>query len=230
MLRHPDLGANLGRYRIVVLTNQGGLTLHPDPAAKAPKNLKDRVADFKQKCSVVLAHLDLPLTVYAATGKDVFRKPRTGMWEQVCRDYGLDQAEVDLQNSFFVGDAGGRVAHIQSGVKGVTALAKDFSCSDRNLAHNVGIRYETPEEFFQDQKPREFARDFDLSKYRLGTGSEKPAFARKNDKDIVLFCGPPGAGKSTFYWKVLEPLEYERVNQDILKRLELYGALWQASH
>lgn len=32
-----------------------------------------------------------------------------------------------------------------------------------------------------------------------------------------MFCGSPGAGKSTFYWTHLEPLGYERINQDILK-------------
>lgn len=30
-------------------------------------------------------------------------------------------------------------------------------------------------------------------------------------------CGSPGSGKSTFYWTKLEPLGYERVNQDTLK-------------
>jgi bifunctional polynucleotide phosphatase/kinase len=35
--------------------------------------------------------------------------------------------------------------------------------------------------------------------------------------ELVIFCGSPGAGKSTYYWNHLEPLGYERVNQDILK-------------
>jgi bifunctional polynucleotide phosphatase/kinase len=35
--------------------------------------------------------------------------------------------------------------------------------------------------------------------------------------DIVLLVGSPGAGKSSFYWKHLQPLGYGRVNQDILK-------------
>ena len=48
------------------------------------------------------------------------------------------------------------------------------------------------------------------------TGSN--LFEKANNKDVVLFCGPPGAGKSTFFWKHLKPLGYERVNQDTLKR------------
>jgi len=35
-----------------------------------------------------------------------------------------------------------------------------------------------------------------------------------------MFCGSPGAGKSTFFWRYLEPLGYQRVNQDILKSRE----------
>ena len=42
-------------------------------------------------------------------------------------------------------------------------------------------------------------------------------YSKRNDQDIVLFCGSPGAGKSTFYWTHLQPLKYERINQDILK-------------
>jgi hypothetical protein len=44
-----------------------------------------------------------------------------------------------------------------------------------------------------------------------------PPFSRNSPLELVIFCGSPGAGKSTFYWNYLEPLGYERVNQDILK-------------
>lgn len=43
------------------------------------------------------------------------------------------------------------------------------------------------------------------------------AYSKLNAQDIVVLCGSPGAGKSTFYWKQLEPLGYARVNQDTLK-------------
>lgn len=209
-------------YRVVILSNQGGLTLHLEPGYKGPTaSAQKRVGDFKQKCSAVLGNLDLPTSVYAATGKDMYRKPRLGMWKEVCDDYDLAEDEVDLANSFFVGDAGGRMAGLGAGSGNVTAVAKDFSCSDRNLAHNVGIAYKTPEEFFLGQKPRDFHRDFDLAHHPFGEepspGVSESPFEKKNERDIVLCCGPPGAGKSTFYRRYLKPLGYERVNQDTLK-------------
>ncbi|KAI1329284.1 DNA kinase/phosphatase Pnk1 [Xylariaceae sp. FL0255] len=226
---HPSVPTRLRQlyndedYRIVILSNQGGLTLHADPNSKGPKNAgKAKVNNFKHKCAAVLSQLDIPMTsVYAATARDGFRKPRTGMWDRLCEDYELNNPEdVDLENSIFVGDAGGRVAQVGSG-----GGSKDFSCSDRNFAHNVGIKYQTPEEFFLGEAPRDFEREFDLASYPFAESgnvdgnfaAKKPIFEKVNPNDIVLFCGPPGAGKSTFFWTYLKPLGYERVNQDILK-------------
>jgi len=207
-------------YQVVVFTNQGGLTLHPDPKSKAPKSHKDRVPAFKQKCSVVLSQLDIPITLYAATAKDIYRKPRAGMWKEMKDDYGLADTDIDHENSIFVGDAGGRAAEMKAG----TAIPKDFSCSDRNLAHNIGIPFKTPEEFFLEEVPRSYSRDFDLTNFPFPSqDGDVPAptqFTKNNGQDMVLFVGPPGAGKSTFFWKHLNPLGYERVNQDKLKRLE----------
>ncbi|KAL1849115.1 DNA kinase/phosphatase Pnk1 [Diaporthe australafricana] len=205
-------------YRVVILSNQNGLSLHREPGAKGPDNTK-RVAPFKQKISAVLAQLDIPTSIYAATGRDVYRKPRTGMWKVLCDDYNLE--DVDKDASVFVGDAGGRVAVPAS--RGKKAISKDFSCSDRNFAHNAAIKYQTPEEFFLGEQPREFLRDFDVSSYPSTNHhdeAEDVVFERKNDTDIVLFCGPPGAGKSTFFWRYLKPLGYARVNQDTLKSKE----------
>ncbi|KAL7813583.1 PNK3P domain-containing protein [Trichoderma aethiopicum] len=215
-------------YHVAILSNQAGLKLHFDAKYKGPKAaVQKRVADFKQKCNAVLTALDLPIALYAATEKDIYRKPRTGMWKELCEDLEIPEGEVDLKGSFFVGDAGGRVALLGKGdssaaTAAAAAVPKDFSCSDRNFAHNVGIDYKTPEEFFLGEEPRDFIREFDLVNFAFpedeaSLGTAKDLFEKKNDQDVVLFCGPPGAGKSTFYFKVLKPLGYERVNQDTLK-------------
>lgn len=205
-------------YIVTILSNQGGITIKSDPKNKGPKTPK-LLPQWKQKVAAILTQLDLPTTVYAATGKDVFRKPRTGMWKELCKDLDVSEEDVDKEASFFVGDAGGRPAMPAAG--GRKAIVKDHSCSDRNFAHNVGIKYETPEEFFLGEQPRKFERDFDLASYPAPVSTEdgKSAvvFEKTNEKDTVLFCGPPGAGKSTFYWRYLKPLGYERVNQDLLR-------------
>lgn len=105
-----------------MLSNQAGISLKPD--AKTAKGDMKRLAAFKEKVGSVLNQLDTPMNVYAATAHDQFRKPRTGMWEEMLKDYDLTASNsVDLEGSFFVGDAAGR-----GGLKGAK---NDHSCSDR---------------------------------------------------------------------------------------------------
>lgn len=76
------------------------------------------MATFKEKALSVMRQLDIPLSIYAATQHDEYRKPRTGMWKEFLDDYDLDiDDRLDLQESFFVGDAAGRPG--------------DHSCVDR---------------------------------------------------------------------------------------------------
>ena len=112
----------LFRYRIVVMSNQGGIRLQPD--VKTVKSDVRRLTIFKDKIGYILNQLNISMNLYAATENDRFRKPRAGMWEEMLVDYHLDLvSSIDLQDSFFVGDAGGRKA-----VKGVP---QDHACSDR---------------------------------------------------------------------------------------------------
>ena len=204
---------------IVVLSNQGGISLKSDAKSKTPKGDMKSLNNFKGKVTAVLNALDLPVTVYAATGADGFRKPRTGMWAQLLTDYGLsDVGDIVHEECLFVGDAAGREAEKQNGTGG----KKDHSCSDRDFAANLSLPFQTPEEFFLGEPGKPFKRTFDPKKYldvevTSATDSTPLVFTKKHPVELVLFCGSPGAGKSTFYWHHLQPLGYERVNQDTLK-------------
>jgi len=141
-------------YKIVVISNQGGVSLKPN--TKAPKAHTSKVASFKEKVSAVFNQLDIPISLYAATEKDVYRKPRTGMWTELLDDYDI---QPDLQQSIFVGDAGGRHA---DGRK-----PKDFSCSDRYVIkfrfaykclHEIGILRRTLVSNFRLRKSSSLAR------------------------------------------------------------------------
>ncbi|KAJ4361284.1 DNA kinase/phosphatase Pnk1 [Ascochyta clinopodiicola] len=56
-----------------------------------------------------------------------------------------------------------------------------------------------------------------MNKLADSSTSADPIITKTDAMDIVLLVGSPGAGKSSFYWKQLQPLGYARVNQDILK-------------
>lgn len=174
-------------HAVIFVSNQNAISLAPDP--KTGGEMKAYM-NFKAKVTAVFKKLDLPITLYAATEKDLNRKPRTGMWDQVLKDYGLD---VDRDNSFFVGDAAGRAADTAA------KTHKDHSCSDRDFAANVGITFHTPEEYFLDEVVKPFTRPFSPSAYLQGTqdsqtDADPVVFRKANDLDVVLFCGSPGAG------------------------------------
>lgn len=219
--------AHYSSYQVIIFSNQKGISLKTD--SKSIKQDKKSLSNFKTKINSVVDHLGFPISLYAATERDKYRKPRTSMWSEMLEYCDLDDAEgVDLESSCFVGDAGGRMGDERS-------VEADFASSDRcvhpkelvnmhsqigrDFATNIGIPYHTPEEYFLAAEVKGYKRAFDpVSLLASGvTGIPGMPFSRNNQQEIVLFVGSPGAGKSTFYQKQLAPLGYERINQDTLK-------------
>ncbi|CEJ54495.1 hypothetical protein PMG11_00803 [Penicillium brasilianum] len=191
-------------YQVVIFSNQKMIKIQKD--IKNGNSESKSLSNFKEKMTAVMTQLDIPMSVYAATTDPEYRKPRLGMWREFQDDYDLDVSGIDLKNSFFVGDAAGRPG--------------DHSNVDRGFGTNAGMAFKTPEEFFLALPPVDVPEIFDPASYiksEPGSPRETPeTFARKHPIELVVFCGSPGSGKSTFFWKYLEPLGYERVNQDTL--------------
>ena len=61
------------------------------------------------------------------------------MWDKMLE---INEIKKVDENSFYCGDAVGRLGK-----------NKDFSCSDRLFAYNIGINFFEPEEFFLDEQP-----------------------------------------------------------------------------
>jgi bifunctional polynucleotide phosphatase/kinase len=212
---HPSVPGRLRQlheegYLVAVFSNQGNVSLKTDP--KSVKRDTASLSNLKEQLANILPQLDFEVSFYGATGQDRYRKPRIGMWEELLEDYDLDgEGAVDMDASFYVGDAAGRAK--------TDKRKKDFAGSDRELAANVGIKFKTPEEFFLEEPAEVFAHEFNPTGYlyRETNGAVPALFQRKSPQELVIFCGSPGAGKSSYYWRVLQPLGYERVNQDQLK-------------
>ncbi|KAL7412832.1 polynucleotide kinase 3 phosphatase-domain-containing protein [Mrakia frigida] len=199
-------------WKIVLITNQNGLRIQTD------KNL-NKHRTWKNKIHLIAANIpSTPFQLLAALEKDHFRKPMTGMFDYYQDEilptlYG-EGVEVDLESSFYVGDAAGRPARVGG--------AKDHGDGDRKWAENVGLRFYTPEMYFGNLPneilpPLEGFRPRDLTPGPLYTPTSTPLLPSPlPPSEIVLFVGSPGSGKSHFFRTFFEKEGYARVNQDEL--------------
>lgn len=194
-------------YRVVFFTNQAGM-----------EKQKTMPEVFKAKVEAIISSLSIPVFVFVSTGVNHFRKPYTAMWDY-CVEHCNSGVKVVKSESVYVGDAAGRAKNWASD------KPKDFSCSDRMFAANIGIKFYTPDEFFLDEKPAPFEwGSLDPCKFLnensvITKANDKASFAGKK-QEIVLMVGPPASGKSTFRQRYLEPFGYVAVNRDTLGTVE----------
>ncbi|TDL29789.1 PNK3P-domain-containing protein, partial [Rickenella mellea] len=149
---------------------------------------------------------DVPFRIFAATSKDEHRKPLPGMWKCLEDIYSNAGCEIDLAASFFVGDAAGRV--------------NDFADTDRKFSMNAGLRFFTPEEYFLKALPVHYKlTGFDVKTYPVNVPvvvpSSAPIIPITQKREIVLFIGPPAAGKATFYHEYFPTKDYEYVKGNL---------------
>jgi len=184
-------------YTIVMVTNQ---------ALRGNK----AIANWKQKIPLIGAALkDVPFFLFAATARDIYRKPNPGMWYELESIFKKENTQIDKKLSFFVGDAAGRRG--------------DFAGTDRKWALNLALPFFTPEEYFLGLPSAPYTLEgFHVSKLPsnvpLFTPSSTPIVpSHLSHPEIVVFVGYPSVGKSSFYRKHFLPKNYVHVNQDILK-------------
>uniref|UniRef100_A0A7N6B5A9 Polynucleotide kinase 3'-phosphatase n=1 Tax=Anabas testudineus TaxID=64144 RepID=A0A7N6B5A9_ANATE len=196
----PKLASLLKKgYKVVFFTNQMGI---------AKGKLRPEV--FKSKVEDILVTLKLPVQVFVAAGPGIYRKPVTGMWNHLC-DKANDGVTVDKKESLFVGDAAGRPENWAPGKK-----KKDFSCSDRLLALNIGLQFYTPEEYFLGWKRAPYSLpDFDPRKLDSNARLYDPPSASLTSikTEVIVAVGFPASGKSTFFHTHIIPKGYVYVNR-----------------
>lgn len=199
----PKLASLLKKgYKVVFFTNQMGI---------AKGKLRPEV--FKSKVEDILTTLKLPVQVFVASGPGIYRKPVMGMWNHLC-EKANDGVTVDKTQSLYVGDAAGRPENWAPGRK-----KKDFSCSDRLFALNIGLQFQTPEEFFLGWKSAPYnLPSFDPRKIDSTARLYDPPSASltSSKTEVIVAVGFPASGKSTFFHTHVIPKGYVYVNRDTL--------------
>jgi len=166
------------------------------------QKISKELEEWKQKVHLIAASLpNVPFRIFAAAADDEYRKPMLGILHALKDVYASENAEIDMAESYFVGDAAGR--------------PNDHSGTDRKWAMNAGLKFYTPEEFFLGQSTSEYQLlGYDTSLVMPGGEPFTPTLSLKSE--LVLLVGYPSMGKSTLYRKHLSPAGYQHISQDAL--------------
>jgi DNA 3'-phosphatase len=115
-------------FSLAFLSNQGGVGKKKDVSA---------IAALQRKVDAIIDRVGVPIDFICSFNDDIYRKPRTGMWDflSVARwKQSLEAFKVTDRDflQMYVGDAAGRPAQ--------GTRKKDFSDSDLKLAINLGVQ------------------------------------------------------------------------------------------
>jgi bifunctional polynucleotide phosphatase/kinase len=189
----PDILQKLAvTSNIVIFSNQSGCV----------NDGKGRISDICGKLDSIINSIGVNCSVFIACGYCTYRKPKSKMWTLWQQ---LTNIPNNHPNDRYIGDAAGRPG--------------DYADSDLTFALNCNIRFETPEQFFLDMTG---AR----TNYPLPTHPSAPThppplastmFVPAAGQELIIMCGPPGAGKSTWIRRNCLLDSYTRVSQDVLK-------------
>ena len=178
---------NDNNYSIIIFTNQKGISKG-----------KLTIEDFYDKILSIEKELDFQVNIFISTQDDKFRKPMTGMWNFLIEK---TKIKVDIKNSFYVGDAAGRVYKKK----------KDHSSDDLFFAFNINLNFLTPEKFFNEEdEPHK------VNKFLLRSNKKDIDFNIDHKlKNMILMVGAPASGKSYLSNNYFS--SYKIINQDNLK-------------
>jgi bifunctional polynucleotide phosphatase/kinase len=153
-------------YMIVIFTNQSKL--------------------WKQtQIMNVMKLLKIPVYIVIGSSKSHY-KPNKLLFDLFIQDVNKLNEPIDLNNSFYVGDAIGRKC--------------DFSDSDKIFALNIGIKLFSPEEFF-------------FEKYN---NIVIPSIPLVDKQEIIVMMGYPASGKSTLAKYICDIcVNYKLLERDI---------------
>jgi predicted kinase len=114
--------------------------------------------------------------------------------------FDIQRFTSSFEEFFYCGDAAGR----EKSWDGNKKTKKDFSCSDRKFAANIGVRFFTPEEFFLKKAPSEKWKWGSMNSQaiieRFGNNllPDVPVFPESKEQEMILMIGSPASGKTSF--------------------------------
>ena len=144
-------------------------------------NSKFNIKEFKDKVYEISKKLDVPIQVIGCTDTGYSKKPSIGLWKLLEKN---NSKEISLSNSFYVGDSAGR--------------NNDSGDADIKFAINIGIKYYTPDEYYDNCKIKITAPVHPLDMVKTDRNPIDYSCFETDTKKMIILVGPPSCGKSTW--------------------------------
>jgi bifunctional polynucleotide phosphatase/kinase len=231
-LLYPQVAAKLKDVyeqgaAVVIFTNQGGV---------AANRIDETFVKIRMEG--IAAELAIPVAFYVATAQNQFRKPSVGMWEFCVAD--MRPNGIDIERSIYVGDAAGRPAGsvrvrdfsdsdrkfaINIGIPFYTPEAYFEGAKDEMEIASLPLKGFDPREMANSETVIIGSGNSDaLLRQLVSPPQIADLFVERTEGDslssaqiLVLMCGSPASGKSSFAKRHLIPRGFKIVSQDTFK-------------
>lgn len=186
----------------------------------------DNLEEIQSAIELFQKDIDYPIISFISTKYNKFSKPFTGMWRIIELFYKSKNKSINKTVSLFIGNRAGRIT--------IKLKKIDKGCSDRAFAHNVGIKFTTPDRFFlckNDFSLWEWNKDtFDktllkswisnINSMKIPIIYDELQKLHISDKYTIIITGSPSCGKTTFSKKIKRKWDndYNKGIIDILSR------------
>ena len=182
------------------------------------KGLKsiEQQKDWEYKLEQIAQELRIDF-VFASLSDDIYRKPLPGSYEYIREYYkSIDWDKLKInQKIYYIGDAFGRET--------------DFSDTDIKYALNNGLKFKTPEIFFDFDKEEGKTGNITYPTINYFTSQEQNQLFKELDKVIsenkkilILTIGFPASGKSFLRKELIKryPKFYYSNNDDVKEKVQ----------
>jgi len=167
---------------------------------------KMTISEFETKLEGIYTALnDTPFICFYSTGNDIYRKPRTGIWDDYVLSRPTGAQKVNLTKSFYCGDAAGRPT--------------DFADTDYKFALNTGLPFKLPLQIFgdfSDKATLSLPMPLPPSTFLLEGSYDMSFLHEYAEQTMIVMTGSQASGKSTITGKIHRD-GFEIVSQDLLK-------------
>lgn len=161
---------------------------------------KFNLEKFKEKIKDIKKLLEIDFQIIGCYGNGYSKKPSIGLWKLLEQNNG--SVKINLNESFYVGDAVGR--------------NNDINDYDTKFALNIGIKYYTPDEYFDSCKVKINVPEHPLNLVINNLQEMDYSFFDQCQKKLVILVGPPSCGKTT-WCKQNKFKNYAIIDQDTYK-------------